>query len=139
MHSFFLWLVSIFVLNFRIALTPQLTSGGNWNLDTFEMQIFWRSDFKWSGFSYGFSHSLNHSKNRPFKIWTFLSQIQMCFFKVDNLLFLWPTKICLFRIWNDINITTILLEAPLEVDYSNSFFLLAINRSLRRFSSCPKE
>ena len=51
-------------------------------LETFEIQTFWRSDFKWSWFSYGYSYSPNHSKTGLFKIQTFLSGFQMAFDKM---------------------------------------------------------
>ena len=38
----------------------------HWNPETCEIQAFWRLDFKWSGFSYGYSYSPNHSKLRHF-------------------------------------------------------------------------
>ena len=34
----------------------------------FEVWTFWRSDFKWSSFSYGYSYSPNHLKNGQFNI-----------------------------------------------------------------------
>ena len=43
---------------------------------------FWWSDFKWLGFHYGYSYSPDHSKSRPFNIWTLLSGFQMCFHKM---------------------------------------------------------
>ena len=54
---------------------------GIWNLsiqnpETFEIRTFWRSDFKWSGFSYGYIYSPNHWKTGPFKIWTFMTRFQ---------------------------------------------------------------
>ena len=38
----------------------------HWNPETYEIQTFWRLDFKWSGFSYGYSYSPNHSKSGYF-------------------------------------------------------------------------
>ena len=38
--------------------------------------------FKWSGFSYGYKFSPNHSNTGPFKIMTFLSRFQMVFDKM---------------------------------------------------------
>ena len=43
------------------------------NPETFEIRIFWRYDFKWLGFNYGYSYGPNHSKTRPFKIWMFVT------------------------------------------------------------------
>ena len=49
----------------------------------FEIQTFWRSVFKWSGFSYGYSP--NHLKTGPFKIQIFLSVFQMVFDKMATI------------------------------------------------------
>ena len=70
----------------RIPPMLQLKIIGNWTsyhhlnnvqwaseIWTFEIRSFWRSDFKWSGFSY----SPNHSKMRTFKIWMFLPRFWM--------------------------------------------------------------
>ena len=45
-----------------------------------KIRTFWRSDFKWPGFSYGYSYSPNHSKTGPSKIRMFLMGFQMVFF-----------------------------------------------------------
>ena len=43
----------------------------------FTIQILWRSDFKWLGFSYDYSYSSSHLKTLQFKIQIFLSRFQM--------------------------------------------------------------
>ena len=61
---------------FRVTKHGFTRTVGIWN-PTIQNCTFWRSDFKWLGFSYGYSYSPNHLKTRPFQIRTFLSKFQM--------------------------------------------------------------
>ena len=45
---------------------------GDLNSNHLKIRTFWRLDFKWSGFIYGYSYSPNHAKTQ-----TFLSGFQM--------------------------------------------------------------
>ena len=74
-----------------------------WKPKTLEIQTFWRLDFKWSGFSYGYTFSPNRSKTGTLKIHTFLSRFQIVFdklaaiFLISNGSVSWfqlPFKIC---------------------------------------------
>ena len=60
--------------------SDHLKSGNIWNLKSRVFEGLNSNDlvFKWSGFSYGYSHS----KTGPFKIWMFLSRFQMVFDKM---------------------------------------------------------
>ena len=61
---FFVWISSVF-----LAIWHPIQLGSE--IRPFEIRIFWRLDFKWSSFSYGYSP--NHSKTGPFKIFVQIS------------------------------------------------------------------
>ena len=79
----------------------------------FEIQTFWRSDFKWSGLSFGYSYNPNHSKTGPFEIRTFFLDFKCFLTKCRP--FVWisngwisglqiPLKSRPFRFWIKLNL-----------------------------------